>query len=128
METLRYFSIGSHPSNALQLADDKSAPFHALLYNDGRGHILVANRASQHQLFVNGAPHKGLVELHAGDQLSIDAQAIDWMQIFGVKPEERIELEVKEQNNISVQRGMRVQLVLIYVAVAIMLILLAVYI
>jgi hypothetical protein len=50
------------------------------------------------------------------------------MQIFGIKPEERIELEVKEQNNISVQRGMRVQLVLIYVAVAIMLILLAVYI
>ncbi len=128
METLRYYSVGSHPSNALQLTNDHSAPFHALLYNDGRGHILVANRASQHPLFVNGAPHRGLVELHAGDQLSIATQPIDWMQVFGIKPEEHMKLEVKEQNNISVQRGMRVQLILIYVAVAIMLFLLAVYI
>ena len=128
MEMLRYYSIGCHPCNVLQLTSDQSAPFHALLYNDGRGHILVANRASQHPLFVNGAPHTGLVELHAGDQLSIAAQSIDWMQIFGVKPEEHMAHEEKEQNNISVQRGMRVQLVLIYLAVAIMLFLLAVYI
>lgn len=128
METLRYYSVGSHPSNALQLTSDHSAPFHALLLNDGRGHILVVNRASQHPLFVNGAPQRGLVELHAGDQLSIAAQPIDWMQIFGIKPEVHMELEVKEQNHISVQRGLRVQLILIYLAVAIMLFLLAVYI
>lgn len=128
MDLLRYYSIGAHPSNSLPLQGIHHAPFHALLYKDSRGRILASTRTSQYPLYINGAPHFGLVELKSADHLSIESQSIDWMQIFDIKPEERVEREVKAQDHISEQSGMRFQLVLIYLAVLIMFILLFIYI
>ena len=128
MNAVRYYSIGSHPSNHLQLDAATGSPFHLMLYKDQRGQVLVATRMAQALYHLNGSPRNEMLALQPGDQLAVGDQQINWMQVFGITAEEIIERQTTEENNQSAQKGMRIQLVLIYLAIIVLLFLMAFYI
>jgi hypothetical protein len=128
MNAVRYYSIGSHASNNLKLDATISAPFHLMLHKDQTGQVLVTTRMPQTSFHLNGAPRNEMVVLQPGDELSIGAQQINWMQIFSITAEEIIYQQTTEENNQTERKGMRIQLVLIYLAIVVLLFLMAFYI
>jgi heme/copper-type cytochrome/quinol oxidase subunit 2 len=66
--------------------------------------------------------------LHAGDTLSIGAQTVDWMRIFGITEAEISLQEAQAENAAQENKGLRMQLIFIYLAVALVLFLIAFYI
>lgn len=128
MNAVRYYSIGSHASNNLKLDAAISAPFHIMLYKDQTGQVLVTTRMSQASFHLNGEPRNEMVALQPGDVLSIGAQQINWMHIFSITAEEIMQKQTTEENNQTERKGMRIQLILIYLAIVVLLFLMAFYI
>lgn len=128
MNAVRYYSVGSHPSNNLKLDAANSAPFHLMLHKDQTGQVLVSTRMAQAAFHLNGSPRNEMVALQPGDELSIGAQQINWMQVFSITAEEIIHKQTIEANNQTERKGMRIQLVLIYLAIVVLLFLMAFYI
>lgn len=128
MNAVRYYSIGSHASNNLKLDAAESAPFHLMLHKDQTGQVLVTTRMAQASFELNGVPRNEMVALQPGDKLSIGAQQINWMQIFSITAEEIIQKQTYEENNQIERKGMRIQLVLIYLAIIVLVFLMAFYI
>lgn len=128
MNAVRYYSVGSHPSNNLKLDAANSAPFHLMLHKDQTGQVLVSTRMAQAAFHLNGSPRNEMVALQPGDELSIGAQPINWMQVFSITAEEIIHKQTIEANNQTERKGMRIQLVLIYLAIVVLLFLMAFYI
>ena len=128
MNAVRYYSIGSHASNNLKLDAANSAPFHLMLHKDQTGQVLVSTRMAQATFYLNGSPKNEMVALQPGDELSIGAQQINWMQVFSITAEEIIHKQTIEANNQTERKGMRIQLVLIYLAIIVLLFLMAFYI
>ena len=128
MNAVRYYSIGSHASNNLKLDAAISAPFHLMLFKDQTGQVLVATRMDGASFYLNGATRNEMVALQPGDKLSIGAQQINWMQVYAITAEEIIHKQTTEANNQTERKGMRIQLVLIYLAIIVLLFLMAFYI
>ena len=128
MNAVKYYSIGSHASNHLQLDAATCSPFHLMLYKDQRGQVLVTTRMAQALYHLNESPRKEMLALQPGDHLAVGDQQINWMQVFGITAEEIIEKQTTEENNQSAQKGMRIKLVLIYLAIIVLLFLMAFYI
>jgi hypothetical protein len=128
MNAVRYYSIGSHASNSLKLNAAISAPFHLMLHKDQTGQVLVTTRMAQASFELNGVPRNEMVALQPGDKLSIGAQQINWMQFFSITAEEIIHKQTNEENIQTERKGMRIQLVLIYLAIIVLLFLMAFYI
>ncbi len=128
MKWIKYYNLGSHASNNLRLDAASSAPFHLMLHKDQTGQVLVTTRMAQASFHLNGASRKEMVALQPGDELSIGAQQINWMQIFSITAEEIIQKQTTEENNQTERKGMRIQLVLIYLAIIVLLFLMAFYI
>ncbi len=128
MNAVRYYSIGSHASNNLKLDAANSAPFHLMLHKDQTGQVLVSTRMAQATFYINGSPKNEMVALQPGDELSIGAQQINWMQVFSITAEEIMHKQTIEANNQTERKGMRIQLVLIYLAIIVLLFLMAFYI
>jgi hypothetical protein len=128
MNAVRYYSIGSHASNNLKLAASNCAPFHLMLHKDQTGQVLVSTRMAQASFHLNGSPRNETVALQPGDELSIGAQQINWMQVFSITAEEIIHKQTTEANNQTERKGMRIQLILIYLAIVVLLFLMAFYI
>jgi hypothetical protein len=128
MNAVRYYSVGSHGSNNLKLDASISAPFHLLLHKEQTGQVLVSTRMPQASFQLNGAQRNEMVALQPGDELSIGVQQINWMQVFSINEEEISHKQTIEANNQTESKGMRIQLVLIYLAIAVLLFLMAFYI
>mgnify|MGYP003913118179 CR=1 FL=1 len=128
MNATRYFSIGSEAQNDLQLPDATCAPFHLILYRDPSQQILVANRMAHAVYELNGQSCSKTMTLRAGDTLSIGAQTINWMHIFGITEAEISLQEAQAENAAQENKGLRMQLIFIYLAVALVLFLIAFYI
>jgi hypothetical protein len=106
MKATRYFSIGSDPQNDLQFATTECVPFHLLLGQDQSGNVWVASRTAGAFYQLNGQLGTQTMALEAGDELSIAQK------------------EAAEEK----QKGLRFQLIFIYIAIALLLFLMAFYI
>jgi hypothetical protein len=128
MKATRYFSIGSDPQNDLQLASTECVPFHLLLGQDQAGNVWVASRTAGAFYQVNGQLNTQTIALDAGDEISIGANRVDWMQVFGISPAEIVAKEAQKEVAEEKQKGLRFQLIFIYIAIALLLFLMAFYI
>ncbi len=99
-----------------------------MLHKDQTGQVLVSTRMAQASFHLNGSPRNEMVALQPGDELSIGAQQINWMQVFSITAEEIIHKQTTEANNQTERKGMRIQLILIYLAIVVLLFLMAFYI
>jgi hypothetical protein len=128
MQATRYFSIGSNPQNDLQLTATESVPFHLLLGQDQAGNVWVASRTARAFYQLNGQLATKTIALEAGDELSIGANRIDWMAVFGISPAEIGAREAQKEAIVEKQKGLRFQLIFIYIAIALLIFLMAFYI
>jgi|688.fasta_scaffold435960_2 hypothetical protein len=128
MKATRYFSIGSDPQNELQLSTTECAPFHLLLGQDQSGNVWVASRTAGAFYQLNGQLGTQTIALEAGDELSIGPNRIDWMQVFGISPAEIVAREAQKEVAEEKQKGLRFQLIFIYIAIALLIFLMAFYI
>lgn len=128
MKATRYFSIGSDSQNELQLATTECAPFHLLLGQDQAGNVWVASRTAGAFYQLNGQLAHKTLALEAGDELSIGSNRIDWMQVFGISPTEIVEREAQKEAANEKQKGLRFQLIFIYIAIVLLIFLMAFYI
>ncbi len=128
MKATRYYSIGSDPQNDLQFEAAICAPFHLLLCQDQSGAVWVSSRTAQAYYQLNGNPTTQTRALEAGDELSVGPQNIDWMHIFGISPAEIVAREEQVKAVEEKQKGLSFQLIFIYLAIALILFLMAFYI
>jgi FHA domain len=128
MNAIKYYTIGSELQNDLPITGADCASFHLLLMRNASGQVLVSNRLPQNGYAINGQQYLHLMALQAGDELSIGGQKINWMTIFDISEEEISAREVKEEFVKQEQKGLRIQLVFIYLAIALVLFLLAFFI
>jgi pSer/pThr/pTyr-binding forkhead associated (FHA) protein len=127
----RYIKIGAAPANDIQFADPELLPYHALLLQDSNGAVYFNLCVAEARAILNGTPVEQLAELHADDHLQIGTTNLaikdlfDWpMQVTtdtNNAPDSDTGLES------SSKRGLSLQLVVIYAAVALLLILMAFY-
>jgi hypothetical protein len=123
-----YYSIGSSPSNSLQITGANCVPFHLLLYKEKSGQVYVCSRGVNAPYLLNGISRSDLQMLEAGDQLQIGSQIINWMPIFGITEGELREKAAKKEQHNAENKGMRIQLLLIYLAILVLICLLGFYI
>lgn len=128
MKATRYFSIGSDPQNELQLATTECVPFHLLLGQDQSGNIWVASRTAGAYYELNGQVSSQTTALEVGDKLAIGAYPIDWMSIFDISPAEIVVKATQHKEEEEKQKGLRFQLIFIYLAIALLVFLMAFYI
>ena len=128
MKATRYFSIGSDPQNDLQLAATASAPFHLLLGQDQSGVVWTSSRTAGAFYELNGQVSSQTTTLEVGDKLAIGAYPIDWMSIFDISPAEIVEKATQHKEEGEKQKGLRFQLIFIYIAIALLIFLMVFYI
>ena len=128
MKATRYYSIGSDPQNDLQFEAALCVPFHLLLCQDRNGSVWVSSRTAQARYHLNGHSATQTRILEAGDELFVGPSHIDWMHIFGISPAEIVAREVLNKAADEKQKGLSLQLILIYIAIAVILFLMAFYI
>jgi hypothetical protein len=128
MKATRYFSIGSDPQNELQLETTACFPFHLLLGQDHAGNVWVASRTAGAFFQLNGELTTQTHLLEPGDDLAIGPNHIDWMDIFGISPTEIVAREAQKEVAKEKQKGLRFQLIFIYLAIALLVFLMAFYI
>lgn len=128
MHTRKYFSIGADTHNDLQLAAPDFKPFHLLLHRDEAGQVLVSTRAPGALFSINDEECKALYSLGPQDRLTIASQVIDWKSIFEISQEDIKVVEQMQTKAIETDKRLQIQLILIYTAIAALLILMAFYI
>jgi len=128
MNTRKYFSIGSNPNNDLQLEGAGINPFHLFLYKDAVGQVFVSTRAPGTLFTINNAAHKELYILETQDQLALAGHLIDWKAIFEISQEEIQVVKQTQTKAFETDKRLKIQLILIYTAIAALLILMAFYI
>lgn len=128
MKAKRYFSIGSDSQNDLQFDPSACAPFHLLLCQDQNGSVWVSSRIAQAPYQLNGRLDSQTRILHVGAELFVGKHRIDWMSIFDISPDEIVVQELENKAVDAKQKGMRFQLIFIYLAIALILFLMAFYI
>lgn len=128
MKATRYFSIGSDPQNDLQFTAATCAPFHLLLGQDREGNIMAASRTAGAYFQINGEQTNQTHALQPGDELTIGPNLIDWMGIYGISQSEIVTREAQKEATEEKQKGLRFQLIFIYIAIALLIFLMAFYI
>lgn len=128
MKAKHYLSIGSDSQNDLQFAPSACAPFHLLLCQDLNGLVWVSSRTAQAPYQLNGQTESHTRILNVGAELFVGQHHIDWMPIFGISADEIVVQEEQNKAAQEKQKGMRFQLIFIYLAIALLLFLMAFYI
>jgi pSer/pThr/pTyr-binding forkhead associated (FHA) protein len=128
MNAMRYFSIGSDPQNDLQLPATDCAPFHLLLGQDQAKNVLIASRAAGAGYLLNGQLVTQTSYLQAGDELRVGSNVVDWMRVFDISSVEMSVGEEQQKSTSEKHNGLRFQLIFIYLAIALLIFLIAFYI
>lgn len=123
-----YYSLGSASSNNIILSGPTAVPFHLSLYKDSDGQVLASTRTPGAYYILNGVPQYNTVKLKPHDELSVAGQLIHWINLFDIDEAELNSIVKQEEHAEVSQKGVRIQLVLIYVAVVVLLFLLGFYI
>ena len=127
----RYIKIGAAAANDLQFTDPELLPFHALLLQDSNGTVFFSLCVAEAKALLNGNPVEQIAMLSSEDHLQIGATNLAIKDLFEW-PEQQIteSINATESGKLtdsSTKRGLSLQLVLIYAAVALLLILMAFY-
>ena len=127
MKRPMYYSLGSASSNDIILSGPTAVPFHLSLYKDSAGQVLAATRTPAAYYILNGVPQYHTAVLKPHDELSVAGQLIHWINLFDIDEAELNSFVKQEEQAEVAQKGMRLQLVLIYLAVVVLLFLMAFY-
>ena len=131
MTTKRYIKIGSAEANDVQIAASKVLPFHALIMQNNDGRVFVSTCAADAEVTINTIQVRQTEEIFSDDQLQIGECAInlDGLVSWPQQALNRADQAPQETQSTvpDTKRGLSLQLILIYTAVALLLILMAFY-
>ncbi len=131
MTSKRYIKIGSAAANDVQLTDSSVQAFHALILQNTDGQVYLSICVADAQVFLNGKQVIQTEEIFADDQLQIGECAInlDGLVSWPQQALNRADQAPQETQSTDpdAKRGLSLQLILIYAAVALLLILMAFY-
>ena len=127
----RYIKIGAAAANDIQFADPELLPYHALLLQDSNGTVYFNLCVAEAKALLNGNAIHHLVELEATDQLQIGTTNLAIKDLFDWPVQVAAETVNATDSDAVIEssskRGLSLQLVVIYAAVALLLILMAFY-
>ena len=127
----RYIKIGAAAANDIQFADSELLPYHALLLQDSNGAVYFHLCVAEARAMLNGTAVGQLTELHADDHLQIGTTNLaikdlfDWPLQVAAETVNATDSDAVIES--SSKRVLSLQLVVIYAAVALLLILMAFY-
>jgi pSer/pThr/pTyr-binding forkhead associated (FHA) protein len=127
----RYIKIGAAPANDIQFADPELLPYHALLLQDSNGTVYFNLCVAEARALLNGTAVEQLVELDADDHLQIGTTNLAIKDLFDWPVQVTTDTNNATDSDTGLEsssiRGLSLQLVVIYAAVALLLILMAFY-
>jgi pSer/pThr/pTyr-binding forkhead associated (FHA) protein len=127
----RYIKIGAAAANDIQFTDPELLPYHAILLQDSNGAVYFHLCVAEARAILNGTPVEQLAELHADDHLQIGTTNLAIKDLFDWPVQVTTDTNNATDSDTclesSSKRGLSLQLVVIYAAVALLLILMAFY-
>lgn len=127
----RYIKIGAAAANDIQFADSELLPYHALLLQDSNGAVYFHLCVAEARALLNGNTIDHLVVLQAHDHLQIGTTNLAIKDLFDWPVQVAAETVNATDSDAVIEssskRGLSLQLVVIYAAVALLLILMAFY-
>jgi len=127
----RYIKIGAAAANDIQFTDPELLPYHALLLQDSNGAVYFHLCVAEAKAILNGTAIEQLTELHADDHLQIGATNLAIKDLFDWPVQVAAETVNATDSDAVIEssskRCLSLQLVVIYAAVALLLILMAFY-
>ena len=127
----RYIKIGAAAANDIQFTDPELLPYHALLLQDSNGSVYFHLCVAEARAILNGAAVEQLAELHADDHLQIGTTNLAIKDLFDWPVQATTDTDKATDSDTGLEpsskRGLSLQLVVIYAAVALLLILMAFY-
>ncbi|MEY2651458.1 MAG: FHA domain-containing protein [Crocinitomicaceae bacterium] len=127
----RYIKIGAAAANDIQFTDPELLPYHALLLQDSNGAVYFHLCVAEARAILNGTPVEQLAELHADDHLQIGTTNLAIKDLFDWPVQVTTDTNNATDSDTGLEssskRGLSLQLVVIYAAVALLLILMAFY-
>jgi hypothetical protein len=127
----RYIKIGAAAANDIQFTDPELLPYHALLLQDSNGAVYFHLCVAEARALLNGNTIDHLVELQAHDHLQIGTTNLAIKDLFDWPVQVAAETVNATDSDAVIEssskRGLSLQLVVIYAAVALLLILMAFY-
>lgn len=127
----RYIKIGAAAANDIQFTDPELLPYHALLLQDSNGAVYFHLCVAEARAMLNGTPVEQLAELHADDHLQIGTTNLAIKDLFDWPVQVTTDTNNATDSDTGLEssskRGLSLQLVVIYAAVALLLILMAFY-
>jgi pSer/pThr/pTyr-binding forkhead associated (FHA) protein len=127
----RYIKIGAAAANDIQFTDPELLPYHALLLQDSNGAVYFHLCVAEARAILNGTPVDQLAELHADDHLQIGTTNLAIKDLFDWPVQVTTDTNNATDSDAGLEssskRGLSLQLVVIYAAVALLLILMAFY-
>ena len=127
----RYIKIGAAAANDIQFTDPELLPYHAILLQDSNGAVYFHLCVAEARAILNGTPVEQLAELHADDHLQIGTTNLAIKDLFDWPVQVTTDTNNATYSDTGLEssskRGLSLQLVVIYAAVALLLILMAFY-
>jgi pSer/pThr/pTyr-binding forkhead associated (FHA) protein len=127
----RYIKIGAAAANDIQFTDPELLPYHALLLQDSNGSVYFHLCVAEARAMLNGTPVEQLAELHADDHVQIGTTNLAIKDLFDWPVQVTTDTNNATDSDTGLEssskRGLSLQLVVIYAAVALLLILMAFY-
>jgi pSer/pThr/pTyr-binding forkhead associated (FHA) protein len=127
----RYIKIGAAAANDIQFTDPELLPYHALLLQDSNGAVYFHLCVAEARAMLNGTAVGQLTELHADDHLQIGTTNLAIKDLFDWPVQATTDTDNATDSDTGLEssskRGLSLQLVVIYAAVALLLILMAFY-
>ncbi|MEN9941824.1 MAG: Inner rane component of cytoplasmic domain [Bacteroidota bacterium] len=127
----RYIKIGAAAANDIQFTDPELLPYHAILLQDSNGAVYFHLCVAEARAILNGTPVEQLAELHADDHLQIGTTNLAIKDLFDWPVQVTTDTNNATDSDTGLEssskRGLSLQLVVIYAAVALLLILMAFY-
>ena len=127
----RYIKIGAAAANDIQFTDPELLPYHALLLQDSNGAVYFHLCVAEARAILNGTPVEQLAELHADDHLQIGTTNLAIKDLFDWPVQVTTDTNNATDSDTGLEssskRGLSLQLVVIYAAVALLLILMDFY-
>lgn len=127
----RYIKIGAAAANDIQFTDPELLPYHALLLQDSNGSVYFHLCVAEARAMLNGTPVEQLAELHADDHVQIGTTNLAIKDLFDWPVQVTTDTNNATDSDTGLEssskRGLSLELVVIYAAVALLLILMAFY-
>ena len=127
----RYIKIGAAAANDLQFTDPELLPFHALLLQDSNGTVFFSLCVAEAKAILNGNPVEQIAMLSSEDHLQIGATNLAIKDLFDWPVQVTTDTNNATDSDTGLEssskRGLSLELVVIYAAVALLLILMAFY-